>query len=163
MVIAVSNTYMLRSVDLDAPSEEGAKSIKMEYSSDVHHRSSSRQTLEAQRALSTKPPSIYQHVGPLINEAHDEQRVIEYVQSQNPISPFSVQTGNDQEPWSAFAPRDPLENPLPDYILGQNITQPLSSPQTPLYGFQPDLTFYEGSWNPGNPSQDQPSGFPPPG
>ncbi|KAL5401281.1 hypothetical protein PMIN03_011655 [Paraphaeosphaeria minitans] len=152
-----------RPADPDVPSEEGIKSIKMEYSSDVHHMSSSRPTLEDERALSTRPLSMYQHVGPLANEAHDEQRVTEYVKSQNLISPFAAQAGKHQEPWSTFAIRDPLKTPLSDYILSLNTTHPLSSPQEPFHGFQPDLTFYEDSWNPGNPSQGQPSGFSPRG
>ncbi|KAF2446606.1 hypothetical protein P171DRAFT_262739 [Karstenula rhodostoma CBS 690.94] len=152
-----------RSADLDAPPQEGAKSIKMEHSSDVHYKSSSRQNLEDQRVMSTEPPSLYQHVGPPTNRSHDEERGNEYVQSQTLISPFTVQTGKDQEPWSTFATRDPLETSLPGYILSPNVTQSLSSPQTPFYGFEDDLSFYEGTWNTGNPSQGQITGFPPPG
>ncbi|KAL1608156.1 hypothetical protein SLS60_003095 [Paraconiothyrium brasiliense] len=66
----------------------------------------------------------------------------------------------DQGPWSTYATRNPSETALPDYVLDPDVTHSLSSPQTPVYGFQPDLTFYEGQWDP---RQNQPSEYPPPG
>ncbi|KAL5376410.1 hypothetical protein DPSP01_010520 [Paraphaeosphaeria sporulosa] len=83
-----------RSADLDAPSEEGMKLIKMEYSSDVHHRPSSGQTLEVERALSTRPLSMYEHVRPLDDAARDEQRVTDSLPSS--VSSRSGSNGNSE-------------------------------------------------------------------
>jgi hypothetical protein len=159
----LTSTDISSSADIDAPQQEGAKSIKLEYASDVHHGPSNKQNFEERRTISIKPPSIDQNVGLPLIEACDDERADGYVQSQNLISPFAVQTGKDQEPWSTFATRDPLEATLPDYMLTSNVTHPLSSLQTPMYDFQPELNFFEGSWDPRNPNQDQSSSYPPPG
>jgi hypothetical protein len=162
IVNAVRSTEMISSVETDTPSEERTKSAKTKHSSDVHHRQSGRHALEGQRAVSAESTSIYRHVMPLTNESRNEERVNEYVQSQSLINnPFPVQTG-EQEPWTAFTTRDPVNTPVPSYITSSDIAHPVPSPQAPLYGFQPDFTFYEGPWNTGNPPQDHTSSFSPP-
>lgn len=151
---------MVRSTEPDVPAQDGSKSIKLEHASDVHHETMNRRVIDCQPAISTNPVSPYQNVGPLPNEQHNDERANEYVQSQNLISAFTLQMAKDQGPWSTYATRNPSETALPDYVLDPDVTHSLSSPQTPVYGFQPDLTFYEGQWDP---RQNQPSEYPPPG
>lgn len=159
-MVAVRSTEIFRTTELDTPSEEGTKSIKTKDSSDVHHKPSGRHTLEEKRTISNEAPTRYRHSMPLINESRDNERVNEYVQSQSLVNPFPVQTGN-HEPWTTFTTRDPVNTPLSSYIMSSEIARPLPLPQAPLYGFQPDLPFYEGAWDTGNPNQDQTSGFSP--
>jgi hypothetical protein len=158
----LTSTDMSSSADLDAPQQQGVKSTKLEYASDVHNRRSNKQNFKAQRTMTTNPPPIDQNVGSPLNELCDHEQANTYVQSQSIISPFVVQAGKDQEPWSTFTTRGSLETTLPDYMLNSNVTQPLSSLQTTMYDLQPDLDFFEQPWNLRYPNQDQPSSHSPP-
>lgn len=133
---------MSRSAGNDVSSPKGSKSLKLEHASDIHHEAANGQEFQRQRTLAINSPSIYHIEGPLPN-GRDDERTNEYVPSQNLINSFGIQTGKDQEPWSAYATRNPS---VPDYVLDPAIAQSLSSPPAPPFVLQPELVFYDGTW-----------------